>query len=81
MSPIVSSIVCLFLIFLLVLSLDKNSSTNLSSKSCWADINFGKEIDSLSNNINYNESKSYYIYCSKVVEEREGDKSLKLPLI
>ena len=43
MSPIVSSIV-LFLVFLLIWLLFEISSTNLSSKSFWADINLGKEL-------------------------------------
>ena len=57
-SAIVSSIVVLFgfLIFFLFLSLFENSRINLSSKSFWADINFGKDSILLSNNINYNKS-------------------------
>ena len=40
-----------------------------------ADINFGKEIGSLSNNINYNNKpKHHSIYFSKLLEEREGDR-------
>jgi hypothetical protein len=47
---------------------------NLSSNSFWADINFGKDIGSLSNNINYNNKpKHHSIYFSKLVEEREGE--------
>ena len=46
---------------------------SLSSKSFWADINLGKEIGSLSNNINYNNKlKHHSIYFSKLVAEREG---------
>ena len=78
-SPKFNSIVFLFL---LILSLFENSSMNLSSKSFWADIKFGKEIGSLSNYINYNNKpKHYSIYFSNLVVEREGDKSLKLLLI
>jgi hypothetical protein len=47
---------------------------NLSSNSFWADINFGTVTGSLSNNIN-NKPKHHSIYFSKLVEEREGDKS------
>ena len=80
-SPIVSSTI-LFLVILLFLSLYENSSKNLSYKSFWADINFDTAIGSLSNNINYNNKpKHHSIYFSKLVVERDGDKSLKLLLI
>ena len=61
-SPNVSSIVCLltFLVFFLFLSLNENSSINLSSKSFWADINFGTATGSLSNN-NYSKLKPHSI--------------------
>ena len=42
--PIVSSIVVLFLVFLLIWLLFENSSTNLSTKSLWADINLNQQI-------------------------------------
>ena len=53
---------------------------NLFSNSFWADINFGNATGSLSNNINYynNKPKHHSIYFSNLVEEREGDRSLKV---
>ena len=72
MSPIVSSIVWL-IFFLLFSLLDVNSSLNLYSKSFWADINLGKDIDSFSNNINYNKPKHHSIYFSNLVVERERE--------
>jgi len=47
---------------------------NLSSNNFWADINFGKEIGSLSNNINYNyENIILFIVGSWLKRGREID--------
>ena len=63
-----------FLIFFLLLSLFENSSTNLSSKSFWADINLGKDSILLSTNINYKLPNHNSIYFSNLVVERERGK-------
>ena len=71
MSPKFSSTILFCFLFLLVLPYIVNSRTNLSSKSFWADINFGTDTGSLSNNINYNKPNYHSIYFSKLVVERE----------